>query len=90
MHFVVTMRTESSNFSRVFMYAIILRTWLQHICDIYEILRNFELKDFLSNCIKQHTSRTKILTNTKKFRKIKKDLIFLFFFPKVFDESRFW
>ena len=55
-HFVLTMRTENSTFSSAFTYTIRLRTRLQHIC---ESLRNFELKDFLSNCIIQHTTSIK-------------------------------
>ena len=80
MYVVLTVKIENSNFLRAFTYAIILRTWSQHICDIYEIPRNFELKEFFLKLYKTTYYEYKILTDAQKFRKIKKRINFLFFF----------
>ena len=60
MHFILTMRTENSKFfTCIYVRNYIANLIATRLNDICEILPNIEVKDFLLNCIKQHTTNIK-------------------------------
>ena len=70
-----------------FFTCIYVHNYSLHIYGICEILRNFKLNDFLSNCIKQRTTSIKYWQMLKNSEKLRKNNFFVLFHRSFWWET---